>query len=42
MVDSKIKAMADVLAAHPLFDGLDKEITDLLGGCATNAPRYTG
>ncbi len=37
MADSKMKSMADILAAHPLFAGLDKEITDLLGGCATNA-----
>ncbi len=36
MADSKIKSMADILAAHPLFAGLDAEITDLLGGCATN------
>ena len=37
MADSKMKSMADILAAHPLFAGLDKEVTDLLGGCATNA-----
>ena len=37
MAESKMKSMADILAAHPLFAGLDKEITDLLGGCATNA-----
>lgn len=36
MSDSKIKSMADILAAHPLFAGLDPEITDLLGGCAAN------
>ena len=32
-----IKSMADILAAHPLFAGLDPKITDLLGGCAVNA-----
>ena len=37
MADNKIKSMAEILAAHPLFAGLDPEITDLLGGCATNA-----
>ena len=37
MTDGNIKSMADILAAHPLFKGLDKEITDLLGGCASNA-----
>jgi len=37
MTDSKIKSMADILASHPLFAGLDPEITDLLGGCAGNA-----
>ncbi len=37
MTGSNIKSMADILAAHPLFAGLDKEITDLLGGCAKNA-----
>ncbi len=31
-----MKSMADILAAHPLFAGLDPEITDLLGGCAGN------
>ena len=36
MSDSNIKSMADILAAHPLFAGLDPEITDLLGGCAKN------
>lgn len=36
MADSKIKSMAEILAAHPLFAGLDPEITDLLGGCAAN------
>lgn len=36
MVDH-IKSMADILAAHPLFAGLDPAITDLLGGCAVNA-----
>lgn len=36
MTDSKFKSMADILAAHPLFAGLDTEITDLLGGCAGN------
>ncbi|NNG02996.1 MAG: hypothetical protein HKM95_02715, partial [Inquilinus sp.] len=36
MTDSKFKSMADILAAHPLFAGLDPEITDLLGGCARN------
>ncbi|MCG8594405.1 MAG: Crp/Fnr family transcriptional regulator [Kiloniellales bacterium] len=37
MADGKIKSMADILAAHPLFEGLDPQITDLLGGCAGNA-----
>lgn len=37
MADSRFKSMADMLAAHPLFAGLDPEITDLLGGCAGNA-----
>ena len=37
MADSAFKSMADILAAHPLFAGLDPEITDLLAGCATNA-----
>ncbi|NNG03752.1 MAG: cyclic nucleotide-binding domain-containing protein [Inquilinus sp.] len=37
MADSKFKSMADILAAHPLFAGLDPKITDLLAGCATNA-----
>ena len=37
MTDSSIKSMADILAAHPLFAGLDPAITDLLGGCAANA-----
>ena len=36
MTDSNIKSMAAILAAHPLFAGLDPEITDLLGGCARN------
>ena len=36
MADSKIRSMAEILAAHPLFAGLDPEITDLLGGCAAN------
>ncbi len=36
MTDSNIKSMAGILAAHPLFAGLDPEITDLLGGCAKN------
>ena len=36
MTDGKMKSMADILAAHPLFAGLDPEITDLLGGCAGN------
>ena len=37
MTDAAIKSMADILAAHPLFAGLDKGITDLLAGCARNA-----
>ena len=41
MSDSKIKSMAHILATHPLFAGLDSEITDLLGGCASNA-HYSG
>ncbi|MDJ0611601.1 MAG: cyclic nucleotide-binding domain-containing protein [Kiloniellales bacterium] len=36
MADSKMKSMADILAAHPIFAGIDKEITDLLVGCASN------
>ncbi len=36
MAESKMKSMADMLAAHPIFAGLDQEITDLLGGCASN------
>ena len=37
MSDGRMKSMADMLAAQPLFSGLDPEITDLLGGCAGNA-----
>lgn len=37
MADHHIKSMAEILAEHPLFAGLGQEITDLLGGCATNA-----
>ena len=37
MAENKFKSMADILAAQPLFMGLDPEITDLLAGCATNA-----
>ncbi len=37
MADNKMKSMADILAAHPLFAGLDPDITHLLGGCAANA-----
>ena len=36
MADSTMKSMADILASHPIFAGLDKQITDLLGGCARN------
>ena len=36
MTDANIRSMADILAAHPLFAGLDPKITDLLGGCAGN------
>ena len=36
MTEGNIQSMADILAAHPLFAGLDPEITDLLGGCAGN------
>ena len=36
MADSSIKQMADILAAHPLFAGLDSKTTDLLAGCAKN------
>ena len=36
MTEGTMKSMADILAAHPLFAGLDREITDLLGGCARN------
>lgn len=37
MAKSSYKSMADILAAHPLFAGLDPKITDLLADCATNA-----
>ncbi len=37
MAKSKVHSMAEILATHPLFAGLDPKITDLLGGCATNA-----
>ncbi len=30
------KSMADILAAHPLFEGLDRGIVDLLAGCSKN------
>ncbi len=36
MTDTNIKSIAEILAAHPLFAGLDPQITDLLGGCARN------
>ncbi len=36
MVDTKMKSMGEILADHPLFAGLDPEITNLLGGCAGN------
>ena len=36
MADQNIKQMADILADHPLFAGLDPAITDLLAGCARN------
>ncbi len=36
MAETKMKSMADILADHPLFAGLDPEITDLVGGCAGN------
>lgn len=36
MAEGKIKSIADLLAAHPLFAGLDPAITDLLAGCARN------
>lgn len=36
MAGGKMKSMADILAQHPLFAGLDREIMDLLGGCAKN------
>ena len=36
MAERTIKSMAEILAAHPLFRGLDPQITDLLGGCAKN------
>ncbi len=36
MAESIVKSMSDILAAQPLFAGLDPEITDLLAGCATN------
>ncbi len=36
-MSDNIKSMAEILAAHPLFAGLDTELTDLLGGCAGNA-----
>ena len=36
MAEIKMKSMADILAEHPLFAGLDPEITHLLEGCAGN------
>lgn len=36
MADGNIKQMAEILDAHPLFAGLDKDITELLAGCASN------
>ncbi len=36
MAESIIKSMSNILAAQPLFAGLDPEIADLLAGCATN------
>ena len=36
MAESKMKSMAEILAEHPLFAGLDPKITKLLGGCGTN------
>ncbi|WP_299392810.1 Crp/Fnr family transcriptional regulator [Pelagibius sp.] len=36
MAESKIHSIAEILAAHPCFAGLDPAITDLLGGCASN------
>ena len=42
MVESIIKSMSDILAAQPLFAGLDPEITELLAGCATNAQFAAG
>ena len=34
MVD--IKTIPDLLLAHPLFKGLDREMLDFIAGCATN------
>ncbi len=42
MAESTIKSIADLLAAHPLFKGLDPEITDLLEGCAKNVHFQAG
>ncbi len=36
MAEGKLKSIADLLAAHPLFAGLDPAIADLLAGCARN------
>ena len=36
MADGGMKQMAEILATHPLFKGLDDKATALLAGCARN------
>lgn len=33
---SGFRSMADILAAHPLFAGLDRDLVELLAGCSRN------